>query len=318
MTRFPDFFIIGAPKCGTTSLFSWLQQHPDTCLPVKEPNFLSRDLLDTSGEAGAAQNEEEWRARLSPAGSEGKLTGESTPKYLYSDNALSELSAKAESVRLIVLLRNPVDLAVAMHAQNVRQGREKELDFAKAWDRGPMQSGDLMTDYRFWGRPGERLKLYLQKFPSDRLLVLILEEEMKHDPAAAHTRAVSFLRLKHHSLDSYSAKNPRKSYRSPWLQGLSRRFRRGAMAALDAFGMRPSGGTGLMRLFDMLNGSKPAKAEIDPEMRQKIALELSADAHLVAQLMGRQSLPWPDFAWADDEAAVAGAEQHDEKGSSTK
>lgn len=302
-TRFPDFFLIGAPKCGTTSLFSWLQRHPDTYLPKKEPNFFSPDILDVKGYAGAVQSEADYLERLCPPEAAGKLTGEATPKYLYSDAARSRLAPEAERVKLIVLLRNPIDLAVAMHAQNVRQGHEPEPDFARAWARGAAAPGDRMTDYRFWGRPGAQLERYLNLFPRDRVLVMLLEDEMQAEPAAAHARALTFLGLSPQRLDSYAAENPRKSYRSPRLQGLSRRARRGVYAALNRLGYT-SQGTGLLRAFDRLNGNRPGRAELAPELRADVAAELAEDVSRVAVCLGRKRLPWGDFRWTAPPGAV--------------
>lgn len=294
--RFPDFFLIGAPKCGTTSLFSWLQKHPGTYLPVKEPGFLSLDLLDTRKHPEGLQTEAEYLQRLCPPEVEGKMTGESTPKYLYSDAALERLSAHAGQIKLIVMLRNPVDLAIAMHAQNLRQGREREPDFARAWARGPANSGELLTDYRYWGQPGARLEQWLQKFDRADLKVWILEEDMRNVPERTHAETLAFLGLPPHVLDSYKAENPRRSYRFPRLQGASRRARRAAYGGLARLGIKPLG-TGVLRIFDKLNGNRPNKTEIAPDLRAQIATELTEDAMRVARLLGRDHMPWPDFDW---------------------
>lgn len=242
---FPDFFVIGAPKCGTTSLFSWLQKHPDTFLPVKEPNYFSPDILDVRDHSNGIRSDAQYLAQICPPEAANKMTGEATPKYLYSDTALAALAAHADHIRLIVMLRNPVDLAIAMHAQNVRQGREKEPDFARAWARGPATVGDQMTDYRFWGSPGVRLEHYMAAFPADRIRVLILEEDMRDQAAATHASILEFLGLAPQQLESYAAENPRRSYRSVRLQGLSRRARRAAYGLMARLGMRP-GGTGVL------------------------------------------------------------------------
>ena len=89
--RIPNFFIVGGPKCGTTSLFEWLRRHPDTYLPVKEPNFLSRDVFDARDVPGAVTDWGAYLNRLMPIEHADKITGESTPRYLYSDIALELL-----------------------------------------------------------------------------------------------------------------------------------------------------------------------------------------------------------------------------------
>ena len=208
-------------------------------------------------------------------------------------------------MRLVVLLRNPVDLASAMYAQNVREGYENEFDFARAWARGPATADDRMTDYRFWGRPGSRLEKYFAVIPRNRILVLLLEEEMRHDPASAHAKVLDFLGLTPQTLDSYTTKNPRRISRSPHLQGLSRRARRSTYAALERIGLNPKG-TGLLKLFDLLNHNRLGRHNLPVGLRVKIAAELADDARRIAKCLERASLPWDDFDWGQPRAAPLG------------
>ncbi len=296
--RFPGFFLIGAPKCGTTSLYAWLQEHPDTYLPIKEPGFFSPDLLDVRDHPEALQSEAEYLARLCPPEAHGKLVGEATPKYLYSDAALAALAPYAGHIKLIVMLRNPVDLAIAMHAQNLRQGREYEPDFARAWFRGPAIPDDKLTDYSFWGQPGVWLERWLATFPDGDIKVLILEEEMSTNPSKAYADTLTFLGLAPHQLDKYGVENPRRLYRSPYLQGVSRRARRAAYSFLHGLGVTPQG-TGLLRLFDRLNGSRPGRQEVSFALRTEISEVLMTDAKRLGRLLGRGDSPWPNFEWED-------------------
>jgi len=291
---FPDFFVIGAPKCGTTSLFSWLQAHPETYLPVKESNFFSQDVLDTRREAGAISDFDEYLSRLCPEEATGKMTGEATPKYLYSDQAFEVLSRHAGAIRLIVLLRNPVDLVLAMHGQNLRTGREPEADFVRAWARGPAKPGDLLTDYRYWGRPGARIERYVERFPRADLKMLILEEAMSRDPAAAHADVLEFLGLPPQVLPGYARVNAARAYRWAWLQGNSRRFRRAVLRGAARLGITPPP-TGLIGLVNRINGNRPGARHANAEVRAAIAAELSSDTKRVARLLGGGALPWPDF-----------------------
>lgn len=118
--RIPNFFIVGGPKCGTTSLFEWLRRHPDTYLPVKEPNFLSRDVFDARDVPGAVTDWGAYLNRLMPIEHADKITGESTPRYLYSDIALELLSRHNSRPKILIILRNPIDLVFSLHGQMLR------------------------------------------------------------------------------------------------------------------------------------------------------------------------------------------------------
>ncbi|SOB99878.1 sulfotransferase domain-containing protein [Rhodobacter sp. JA431] len=292
--RFPDFFILGAPKCGTTSLFSWLQAHPDTYLPVKEPGFFSPDILELSRHPGAIRTLKQYLDRLCPPDAAGKMTGESTPKYLYSEAALRALSPHAGRIKLIVMLRNPVDLAIAMHAQNLRQGREREPNFERAWSRGPAALGDRLTDYRFWGQPSVHLARWRNAFPAEDIHVQLLEENMKNDPAAAHEEVLSFLGLAPHRMDSYAPQNIRKSYRSARLKSASSRARRSVYRALEVVGITPQG-TGILRMLEALNSKPIAQTNSAASVRKELAKTFAEDVSNLARLLGRETLPWPDF-----------------------
>lgn len=155
--RLPDFYILGGPKCGTTSLFAWLRQHPDTFLPAKEPNFLSRDIFDPSSIPGAIQDWGEYLRRLTPVQKAGAITGEATPRSLYSDEALEILAHHPSKPKLIAILRNPINLVHSLHGQMVREGVESETDFARAWERALNQQDDPTAWIGTDGRVDRRL-----------------------------------------------------------------------------------------------------------------------------------------------------------------
>src|SRR5215469_5961387 len=113
----PDFLIIGAPKAGTTALHAALAQHPGLHMsPVKEPKFfLSDGPPPVRGGPGDAQTYREhvWRRAeyeaLFDAAQPGTLRGESTPFYLYRQDAQERIRALIPNAKLIVILRDPVE-----------------------------------------------------------------------------------------------------------------------------------------------------------------------------------------------------------------
>ena len=115
----PDFFVIGAPKAGTTALHVALARHPRLFMcRVKEPkHFLTDGPPPTGGGPGDAKTFREyvWRRgdyeRLFDAAPAGTLRGESTPFYLHDHGAQQRIVAAVPGVRMIALLRDPVDRA---------------------------------------------------------------------------------------------------------------------------------------------------------------------------------------------------------------
>ncbi len=127
--RRPNFFIVGAPKCGTTSLATWLGRHPSVFIPhVKEPHHFNTD--DAPLFASRSSYERLFRA----ASDQHLAIGEASASYLYSNDAVPNIEAAYPGSRFIVLLRNPVEMAPAWHAQILLSGvGETERDFATAW-----------------------------------------------------------------------------------------------------------------------------------------------------------------------------------------
>src|SRR5687767_1010670 len=101
----PNFFIVGAPKCGTTSLYEYIRVHPEVFMPDrKEPAFFCSDFYKPR-----RMKEEEYLSLFREAGS-AKWIGEASTWYLYSDKAREGIKAFCPDARIIIMLRNPVDM----------------------------------------------------------------------------------------------------------------------------------------------------------------------------------------------------------------
>ena len=126
----PNFFILGAPKCGTTSLANWLGQHPQVYFsPIKEPHFFNTD--DTFRNVTDVDT---YLQLFEGAGLEHLAVGEASTWYLYSETAVPEIERfTGGDARYVVCLRNPVDMAYSLHAQILFSGNETIPDFCQAW-----------------------------------------------------------------------------------------------------------------------------------------------------------------------------------------
>lgn len=130
-SRKPDFFIVGAPKAGTTSIYSYLVQHPEIFMPArKEPYFFGQ---------WRRNSEEDLRdyLRLFRGVPESKVAGEASTTYLYLQSAAEEIKAFRPDAKIIIMLRNPVDRAYSQYWHHVRLGWveasfEEELEAEEA------------------------------------------------------------------------------------------------------------------------------------------------------------------------------------------
>lgn len=173
MTRPLDFFVIGAQKAGTTTLFRWLEGHPELHLPPeKEAPFFSLDDRWAKGYP--------WYLETFFAGApEGARWGTVTPQYLLGHpDVPARIAATCPQARLVAILRDPVERARSHHRMMVRRGTEQrtfaqmvdeELDPARlqAARAAPDNDNAFVTQ----GEYGRLLSAYLEHVPRDQLFV---------------------------------------------------------------------------------------------------------------------------------------------------
>ena len=147
----PNFFIVGAAKCGTTSLYRYLRQHPDVFMPEqKEPNFFGSDLSYRFPRISQAR----YLSCFAKAKGETRI-GEATTIYLYSEKAAEEIKAFSPEAKIIIMLRNPVDVLYSYHSQQLYSGNEDIPDFEEALRAEVDRLGRLLgRDLSHWSRAG--------------------------------------------------------------------------------------------------------------------------------------------------------------------
>lgn len=129
----PNWFLVGAPKCGTTSLCEYIGAHPNgfVCRP-KETHYFATDMPNYR----FVQNEGDYLRCFRRAGSATAI-GEGSVWYLHSEEALWNIRAFAPDARIIVILRDPVEMIRSLHAHLLRDMCEDEPDLGAAWQKLP-------------------------------------------------------------------------------------------------------------------------------------------------------------------------------------
>src|SRR5680860_1100775 len=137
MPQLPTFLIAGGMRCGTTSLNAYLREHPEVSVgQPKEVHF-----FDQNYERGI-----DWYLQHFPGSDNSKAVGEATPAYLYYPEIAERIATTLPDVRILVLLRDPVDRAHSHYWHNRSVGREK-LNFADAIASEPKRL-DRSPEYR--------------------------------------------------------------------------------------------------------------------------------------------------------------------------
>jgi hypothetical protein len=214
----PEFFLLGAPKAGTTALHGALATHPGLYLsPVKEPKFFLGDeqpptLLGGPGDAHSAR-EWVWQRdryeQLFDAAPAGTLRGESTPFYLADLDAHRRIHDAVPGARLIVVLRDPVDRAYSNWAHLWADGLETIDDFVAACAEEPRRRDEGWAP--FWryletGLYGRQLQHLLTLFPREQVHI-IRYLELVEEPAGTLDGVCRFLGVEEGLVTEVPARN---------------------------------------------------------------------------------------------------------------
>lgn len=133
MTR-PNFFIVGAPKCGTTSLYEYLRSHPQVFMPEKkEPEHFSDDLdWRNVMLRHRVADRDDYLSLFDPAPAHAAAVGEASTWYLFSEAAAGAIHDFNPEARIIIMLRDPVKMMYSLHGQFLKDCNEVIEDFAQA------------------------------------------------------------------------------------------------------------------------------------------------------------------------------------------
>jgi hypothetical protein len=295
VSRKPDFFIVGAPKCGTTALFRYLAAHPAVFIPeLKEPDYFCTDLWH-----GQVATLKEYEALFSSAQPHA-LTGEASVMYLYSKVAIGKIMTHNANAKIIVMLRNPIEAARSMHAFQWYYEQEDVGDFEQAWR---LQKLRLEGRHLPPGWPYPHLKQYgdlycyapqvrrlLAQVPRTQCLFLLFEEFFA-DPSREFARVLEFLGLPPDpARTAFPVVNHAIGARSARLERVLRHPPRAFVAlrrAAHAVAFHP------LRALKRLNRLAGQKPPLREAFRAELERYFSADVAELERLLGRKL--WPSL-----------------------
>ncbi len=199
-SQYPDFYIVGAPKCGTTSLYEYLSAHPSAYVsPIKEPHFFAKDFPSQR----RVQDAETYLKLFSGAPEEA-VTGEASVWYLYSRDAVREIMKVRPDAKFIVILRNPIEVVRSLHAQQMAGFVENISDFQEAWraqeDRARGRNIPLHCsepEQLLYGKIckfSEQIERLFKIVPKSQILVLLYERFFS-EPVTEFQKVLHFLGL---------------------------------------------------------------------------------------------------------------------------
>jgi len=286
----PNFFIIGAPKCGTSSLAAWLGEHPQAFMSEpKEPSF-----FDTDNELGVAKTLTQYLRIFENAKDDHLAVGEASVGYLFSQVAVRNIIEFNPSAKFIVLLRNPLEMVVSLHGEMYWAGWECIEDFETAWrvrnvrGFGRGQVGPFCSDLRFIQyenacKLGEQVDRLLKTVDAKSVLFIFLED-IKLSPSHEYRRVLDFLEVPYDGKSEFTVHNPSKRERNQLIRHARLYFH--IIKRKLGIPFPP------MRMLKAIFVSKYKSPPLRAEFRQELIEVYRDDVMLLSSLLGRDLSHW--------------------------
>jgi hypothetical protein len=179
----PNFFIVGAPKAGTTSVWAYLRRHPQAFLPeMKEPGFfMTVSSVPGSKHFGCIGNQDKYQ-RLYRKAKGHDAIGDASPGYLWDENAPGRIHNVCPDARIVILLRDPVERAFSHYFMFARLGKAP-LPFFEGVQRDhlqPAKAGDQHNHmYVQFGLYYVQVLRYLEAFGEEQVKIYLFEDLQK-------------------------------------------------------------------------------------------------------------------------------------------
>ena len=292
----PNFFIIGAPKCGTTSLSEYLRTHPQIFMSTpKEPHYFSSDIHDRGG-----LSYESYLSLFAKADPKvHKAIGEGSTGYLVSERAITEILKFDPEARFIVMLRNPVEMVQSLHSERIVNGLEDILDFEEAWraekdrkvgKRVPFSCANpkhlFYSEWASYSVQIERLFAAVQK----NRVHIILFDDFASDPKGVYEGVLKFLDVPADGRNEFPKIRESQKVRSVWLQQFLLSLGEFAAAFKKRTGMNWN--LGLHRSLRRGNVSPGKRASISQDFRSELVEYFRMDVKKTSKLLGRDLTHW--------------------------
>lgn len=299
----PDFFIIGAPKCGTTALNDYLNGHPNIFMGTKETHYFASDMPKSP--IRPATTLDGYLEHFKAAPEDSKAVGEASVWYMYSGVALENIRKFNEKAKIIAMLRNPVDMVYSLHSQLLYNRDENIEDFKKAWRLQEKRKRGLeiprgcaapsMLQYAMVGRYGEQLERAFGLFPKEQVKV-ILFDDFASSTSTVYEDVLSFLGVPSDGRENFPRINENKVNKVEFVSDILRRppsaLSSGAKKIKDALGIKSLGIWRMAEWLIKLNTRRGKRKRMPDELRKELVAEFEKDIDKLSLLLGRNLDAW--------------------------
>ncbi|MGD2055269.1 MAG: sulfotransferase [Gammaproteobacteria bacterium] len=221
----PSFFIVGAPRCGTTAVSKALARNPAISFSKpKEPHFFLEPRPGLSTEELRQQYLSRYHREL---GSGHQAIGDGSVSYLYEPDAIRRVLQFDPRAKFIVLVRNPVEMMRSYHSRMLFQLDEDEVDLARAWELQESRAAGrnlpkrcrepMLLQYGFLGRLGMHVERLFEVAGRERCHVIV-HDDFVQDPRAVYLQILAFIGVADDGQVKFKRTRETSGFKSTWLQ----------------------------------------------------------------------------------------------------
>ncbi|MCK7546989.1 sulfotransferase family protein [Marinobacter koreensis] len=288
----PNFFIIGAPKCGTTALAAYLSEHPSVFITnPKEPHHFNTDLNH-----GSYKSDKDYRSLFLGVSDSVSAVGEASVWYLYSDTAIPNILSKYPDAKFIVMLRNPVEMVYSLHEQMVFSNYENVSSFMDAWAlQACRRNGEncprmcpepKLLQYKSACSLGFQYERLLSRVDR-RKLYTVFYDDFKENPKKVWESLLSFLSVPDDGRVDFPVINSAKKRKSHMLMRVNDLYAK-ARSTIGFSGF----GTGLFSRLNRWNMVFAPREPLPKEFDNLLRREFESDIKLLGELTNRDLRHW--------------------------
>jgi Sulfotransferase domain len=295
--RRPSFFLVGAPKAGTTAMNIYLARHPEIFMAKKELHYFSGEAFY---DPPLEQRDLAWFLSEFAKAGDKRLLGEASVHYLSSNCAAERIREFDPHAKILIHVRNPSDLIVSYHSEMVHAGYEDIEDLQQALEAEAVRrEGQNIPKgcpiprtlyYADITRLTAQIEHFNLVFGRENVLVNIFDD-LEKTPAAVYQNTLAFLGADRTYMTSFEVFNANKVVRSKMVRGLMSEppelIRRAAKQVLPK-PMRRAIRQRVSRMNTRYTQRKPASPTMMMDLKRMFAREVEQ----LSQLIGRDLTSW--------------------------
>jgi len=286
----PNFFIIGAPKCGTTSLSVYLSEHQEIVMShPKEPHYFSTDI-----ENGRITNQSKYLACFAQDKTPIAI-GEASTLYLYSKDAIQNILEFNPNAKFIVMLRKPIDIVLSFHQVAMNYFGETETNLETAWDLQIVRqngkqiptgcSDPQLLLYGEIAKLGEQVKRLIDQVKPDQIKFIYFDEFVKRTNKV-YCSVLEFLKVNKNHTPKFENHNPTRPIKFNKLTKIVNQ----AVGLKKKVGIKKQFGVAQKIHSVNIKGGLPKK--ISRTLKTKMNVYFEKDIQLLSNLMNKNLSDW--------------------------